>query len=123
MSMNFSLTDDKGYFERRDEIDAAIILAVAGGGKTAAELGAALRAMGIGDAKSDDRLALAYSSTGAILRAATNSLQRRLLIHSSWDLPHVPGPTQYFHGPRPSAEGEALAECVREKLAREGVSA
>lgn len=83
--MNFDLTDEKGYSNRKDEIDGALLSALAGGAKSYHELQIILFRMGVGDAKSEDRLTLSYSKTGAICRAAVNSLRIRKKIYDSWD--------------------------------------
>lgn len=85
MPMNCTLTDWQGYTRRQTDIDATILAALANEGKTHAELGAILRAEAVGDAKSDDPMELSYSATGAILRAALNSLRMRGKIYDSWD--------------------------------------
>jgi hypothetical protein len=83
--MKCQLNDWVGYEKRRTEIDAAILEELACDGKTHTELAAKLRAIGIGDARSDDATELAYSSTGAILRSAVNSLRWTRKIYDSWD--------------------------------------
>jgi hypothetical protein len=83
--MNCKLNDWEGYEKRRDEINAAILAELATEGKTHTELAIKLRAMGVGDARSDDPTELAYSSTGAILRTALNALRWSGKIYDSWD--------------------------------------
>lgn len=83
--MNCLLNDWEGYAKRRDEIDAAILAELATEGKTHTELAIKLRSIGVGDARSDDQAELAYSSTGAILRTAVNSLRWSGRIYDSWD--------------------------------------
>jgi hypothetical protein len=84
--MTYEMLDYEGYERRREDIDATILAALADGeGKTHAELGVILRANCVGNAKSDDPLELSYSSTGAILRTALNSLRMRGKIYDSWD--------------------------------------
>jgi hypothetical protein len=79
------LIDTKGYAKQQDEIDAAILKALENGGKTPYELAGILRQIGVGNAKSGDPVDLVYSTTGAIQRAAVNSLRSRGLIYDSWD--------------------------------------
>ena len=79
------ITDPKGYAADQKRIDYAIIAALAEGPKTQYELSEKLRQIGVGDAKSNDRLEISYSKTGAIGRAAVNSLRSRGLIYDSWD--------------------------------------
>jgi hypothetical protein len=85
MAASLEITDEKGYHARKDEIDATILALLAEGGKTSQEIGVALRKLGIGNARSDDRLEIAYSMTGAVQRSATNNLRKRGLITDSWD--------------------------------------
>lgn len=85
MTMNCTLADWQGYQRRQKDIDATILAALANEGKTQTELAMILRAECVGDASSDDPMALSYSTTGAILRAALNSLRMRKKIHDSWD--------------------------------------
>jgi hypothetical protein len=97
MSTTYTLLDEKGYCQRRDEIDAAILSALTEDGKTHIELQAMLRSMGVGNARSDDRYELSYSMTGAIMRAAINSLWGRGLIYDSWDLGrNYPRPFRFY---------------------------
>jgi hypothetical protein len=84
MTTDYALTDEKTYAERQQEIDAAILKLLDEGGKTPTEVAAAVRALGIGNARSDDRLELSYSTTGAVTRSAINSLRQRGLITDSW---------------------------------------
>lgn len=79
------LHDWQGYEKRRGEVDAAILAELATGGKTYTELSIKLRSLGIGDAKSDSPLDLAYSTTGAILRTAVTVLRSSGKIYDSWD--------------------------------------
>lgn len=83
--MNCQLNDWEGYRKRRAEIDAAILSELATEGRTHIELAIKLRALGIGDARSDDSAELSYSTTGAILRTALNSLRSTGHIYDSWD--------------------------------------
>jgi hypothetical protein len=97
--MKCQLNDWVGYEKHRSEIDAAILTELANDGKTHTELGIKLRAIGIGDAKSDDPTELAYSSTGAILRSAVNSLRWNKKIYDSWDTAndgHYDKPFRFF---------------------------
>jgi hypothetical protein len=84
--IEYSMIDEKGYAKRQQEIDEAILklLDDEGEGKTPTEIAAAVRALGVGNARSDDRLELSYSTTGAISRSAVNSLRARGLITDSW---------------------------------------
>lgn len=97
MMPDWTILDEKGYSKRRDEIDAAIIEACSGDGKTHTELTAMLRQMGLGNARSDDPRELSYSMTGGIMRAAVNSLRSRGLIYDSWDLGReYPRPFRFY---------------------------
>jgi len=97
MMPSWTILDEKGYCARRDEIDAAIIEACSGDGKTHTELAAMLRQMGVGNARHDDALELSYSMTGGIMRAAVNSLRSRGLIYDSWDLGReYPRPFRFY---------------------------
>jgi hypothetical protein len=97
MSRTVTMLDEKGYCQRQQDIDAAILNALEEGGKTHMELCALLRSTGVGNARSDDQLELSYSMTGAILRAAVNSLRSRGLIYDSWDFGrHYPKPFRFF---------------------------
>jgi hypothetical protein len=84
--MNYEMHDWTGYTKRREEIDAAILAELATEGKTHTELAIKLRAMGVGNARSDDHSELSYSTTGAILRTALNSLRWAGKIYDSWDM-------------------------------------
>ena len=83
--MKGELNDWVGYEKRRDDINAAILGELATEGKTYTELAIKLRSIGVGDARSDDPIELAYSSTGAILRSAVNALRWSERIYDSWD--------------------------------------
>jgi hypothetical protein len=84
--MAYEMLDYAGYQRRQEDIDATILGALADGvGKTHVELQVLLRTECVGNAKTDDPLELCYSSTGAILRTALNSLRMRGLIYDSWD--------------------------------------
>jgi hypothetical protein len=101
MRTSFELTDEKGYSQRQEEIDALILQLLSDGGKTAQEIYTALREVGVGNAESDDRYELSYSSTGSIGRSACNSLRRRRLIYDTWDVAQKNGgkpepPFRYF---------------------------
>jgi hypothetical protein len=97
MIPNWTLLDEKGYCARRDEIDAAIIEACSGDGKTYAELAEILRQMGIGNARYCDPHELSYSMTGAVTRAAVNSLCSRGILYDSWDLGReYPRPFRFY---------------------------
>ena len=95
--MKGDLHDWDGYNKRRAEIDAAILAELATDGKTYTELAIKLRSIGVGNAQSDDRLELAYSSTGAILRTAVIALRNAGKIYDSWDLGRqYPPPFRFY---------------------------
>lgn len=98
--MKCQLNDWVAYEKHRTEVDATILNALANEGKTHTELAIALRANGIGDARSDDATELAYSSTGAILRSAVNQLRWTGKIYDSWDMAsdrhEYPKPFRFF---------------------------
>lgn len=97
--MNCTLADWQGYARRQTDIDATILTALKDEGKTHTELAIILRAECVGDAQSDDPMALSYSTTGAILRAALNSLRMRRQIYDSWDTAtdnHYDKPFRFF---------------------------
>ena len=79
------LNDWEDYEKQREVINAAILEELAVGGKTHTELAIKLHSIGIGNARSNERIELAYSTTGAILRSALNSLRWAGKIYDSWD--------------------------------------
>jgi hypothetical protein len=79
------LLDYKRYAKDKEKIDR-LILDFLVEPRTYAEIGAMLRAAGIGDATTDNPLDLCYSTTGAIMRTAANSLRANGFIYDSWDL-------------------------------------
>ena len=83
--MNLQTLDWVGYHAHRELIDFWLLTLADGSPQaTPARLMAKLREVGIGDAQSDDRVALSYSSTGAIYRSAMNRLQRNGWIEDPW---------------------------------------
>jgi DNA-binding PadR family transcriptional regulator len=84
--MNRLQTQDwVGYHAKRDLIDFWI-LTMADGSPTATQfqMMVKLRDLAIGDARSDARMDLTYSSTGAIYRSAMNRLQHNGWIEEAW---------------------------------------
>ena len=87
----WAMTDVGSYRKHSDEIDCLIVGALASGPKSIYTLMALLRAAGHGNATSDTKMDLSYSTTGAIWRSAKNSLRMRGLIYDSWDEYSVTG--------------------------------
>lgn len=79
--MSIQLADHEGYMANKKTADAwALYLASLPGGVSSPDLGLRLFDQRIGDAKSSDRLAVSYSTTGAIARATLNALQGQGLL-------------------------------------------
>lgn len=76
-----NVIDSAGYREHEGFVNHYLLtLAAARDGLRGPELGAALQAAHIGDAKSASAIEIAYSSTGAIARAALREMMRRGMI-------------------------------------------
>jgi ribosomal protein S19E (S16A) len=79
------ILDWVGYHAKRDLIDFWLLTMADGSvNATYVQMMAKLRSLGIGDAKSDSSIDLAYSGTGAICRSAMNRLHHIGWIEDAW---------------------------------------